>query len=324
MLCRALIQRQYGQYGGFRALANQPGVEFHLKIHSSCCLGDAGRWYGWQCRWYELPSGSAIGSTRRRKIKEAVDKSKEVLPELTDWVLWTRHPLTAGDQAWFYALETHMKLALWTSAEIEDQLSGSAEILRSAYFGELVLTRGTLRDLHKASVAPIKGRWLPEVHQVVEAERVLSRALGASSAWSDLSKLAAQIDKGVKAVRDSTRTLEGPLAANAASLCHEASSLSDSLVQSETALRRGDFEVLREQFANHVCPSKGWSIFPRKLRAARHRLALHATNLLADMYQSVHALGELDRALSRGIVAAIGDAGYGKTQLAAQLTSEND
>ena len=119
MLCRALVRRHYGRFGNFFALANQPGVEFHLKLYSPCPLGEAGRWYGWQCRWYNLQSGKAIGNTRRRKIEEAIATTEAELPNLTDWVLWTRHPLTQGDQEWFYQLATHMRLHLWTAAEVE-------------------------------------------------------------------------------------------------------------------------------------------------------------------------------------------------------------
>jgi len=70
MLCRALIRRHDNQYGAFAALAAQPGVEFHLKLSTPCVLGDPGRWYGWQCRWYDLPGGRALGTTRRKKIGE--------------------------------------------------------------------------------------------------------------------------------------------------------------------------------------------------------------------------------------------------------------
>ena len=73
MLWRILIRRHYGRFGDFRALANQPGVEFHLKLNSSCVLGDAGRWYGWQCKWYTIPSGKSIGSGRRSEIRRALE-----------------------------------------------------------------------------------------------------------------------------------------------------------------------------------------------------------------------------------------------------------
>jgi hypothetical protein len=29
-LCRGLMRLQYGRFGDFKALANQPGVEFHI------------------------------------------------------------------------------------------------------------------------------------------------------------------------------------------------------------------------------------------------------------------------------------------------------
>src|SRR5579871_2840408 len=80
MLCRSIVRRHYGQFGTFRALANQPGVEFHLKLDSACALGEPGRWFGWQCRWYGLPSGTNLGAARRKKIREAIDQTEELLP----------------------------------------------------------------------------------------------------------------------------------------------------------------------------------------------------------------------------------------------------
>ena len=70
--------------------ANQPGVEFHLRLTSDCSLGKSGRWFGWQCRWYDLPAAKPLGAARKKKIEDAVTLSEKVLPDLTDWVLWTR------------------------------------------------------------------------------------------------------------------------------------------------------------------------------------------------------------------------------------------
>ena len=111
-LCRALIRLHYGRYGQFAALPNQPGVEFHLRLHENCTLGGRGRWFGWQCRWYQIPRGTALGTTRRKQIADALAKTAKFLPGLTDWVLWTRHPLTKTDQTWFYALNSTMRLEL--------------------------------------------------------------------------------------------------------------------------------------------------------------------------------------------------------------------
>ena len=215
MLCRALIRRHYGQYGQFAALAAQPGVEFHLELHSPCGLGKVGSWYGWQCRWYDLPSGRAIGTTRRNKITEAIATTERVLPKLTDWVLWTRFPLTKGDQAWFNKLTTHMRLHLWSAAEVEEHLSGDAEVLRSTYFGELVLTPGTLSALHKESVAPILKRWQPAVHQTIDAERAVRRVLAENRTWDELGEIGAQLSADTAAVEADAATIDSPWSSQA-------------------------------------------------------------------------------------------------------------
>ena len=59
LLCRGIVRQNFGSFGVFRALANQPGVEFHLKLDKRCdALGDPGRWWGWQCKWYDLALGA--------------------------------------------------------------------------------------------------------------------------------------------------------------------------------------------------------------------------------------------------------------------------
>ena len=118
-LCRGAIRLNYGRYGQFVARANQPGIEFHLRLHTNCALGEAGRWFGWQCRWWDLPGGTAIGNNRRDKIEEAIRKTEKDVPGLTDWVLVTRRPLTAGDQKWFYKIASTMRLELATSEDVE-------------------------------------------------------------------------------------------------------------------------------------------------------------------------------------------------------------
>jgi hypothetical protein len=121
LLCRGIVRQNFGSLGTFRSLANQPGVEFHLKLDTRCdLLGDAGRWWGWQCKWYDLASDGALGSTRRKKITEGLRKTEKYLPELTDWVLWTRRTLTKSDQDWFNGLSTRMKLHLRTGDDVNN------------------------------------------------------------------------------------------------------------------------------------------------------------------------------------------------------------
>ena len=324
MLCRAIIRRHYGMYGTLFALANQPGVEFHLKLNSPCSLGEAGRWYGWQCRWYDIPRGKAITSTRRKKIEEALSKTEAELPGLTDWVLWTRYHLTEGDQKWFYSLPTTMHLQLWTSAEVEELLSGPAEILRGTFFGELILTPDLLRESHQNSVARVKQRWQPEVHQVIDAERKIRRALGEIEAWSHLKDLGRQLELDIAAVAADAATLPASLAGVANIFIEAARTLADSTVGIYAALEHGDYEILRQQMVNLPALDSELGVLLRGLRVARQATALTATNLLADMHGAHKALTALFTALSGRIIAVNAEAGCGKTELSAQLTAPSD
>ena len=65
-------------------------------------------------------------------------------------------------------------------------------------------------------------------------------------------------------------------------------------------------------------------IVPRKLRALNLPIALDATNALDDMRIAQEMLDEVEDFLGVGLVALLADAGGGKTQIAAQLTTVQD
>lgn len=322
MLCRGLIRRHYAQFGRFAARANQPGVEFHLELRKACSLGDSSNWFGWQCRWYDLPSGRALGNTRREKIISAICTTERVLPGLTDWILWTRHPLTEGDQKWYYSLTTKMKLKLWAAVELEEHLSGPAEILRGTYFGELVLTPDVLSELHARAVAPIQRRWRPEVHQAVKAERALRRMLGETDKWDELRRLASQLKADAALVEADLCEMDGSLGAATSELAGVARSEANRIADARTALERGDLDLLRQLLKSSAGkPYQKLVDLPRKLRVTRQRAALSVTNALASVRACRKFLAKMDVLLGKSLIAIVAEAGCGKTQLAAQLTA---
>jgi hypothetical protein len=324
-LCRGLIRRHYGSLGQFGALANQPGVEFHLKVHTTCALGKPGRWYGWQCRWYDLPKSALLGSARRAKIEGAISTSERILPGLTDWVLWTRHPLTKGDQKWFDKLKTKMRLHQWTAADVEDLLSGEGLIFRGTYFGELILTSESLAILHEMSVAPIRPRWLPEAHQPVDAERELRRMLGEAESWSELLKVADGLVESASSIEADLSSLAGAVASTASDCAKVARTFAGVLREVHTLLAKGDLDLLRQQLESYPNgPSRELISLPRQLRAARHPAALTTTNVVADVRLSLRLLDEVNGSVGTRLIGVIADAGGGKTQLAAQLTAPQD
>lgn len=321
-LCRSLIRLHYARYGLFAALAQQPGVEFHLRVDSDCALGSKGEWFGWQCRWYDLPSGRAIGGARRKKIAEALGKTGKVLPDLTDWVLWTRHALTKSDQKWFYSLKTKMRRHLWTFAEVETLLSGDAEILRRTYFGELVLTPLLLAEQHELSVAPVRKRWLPEAHQTVDAERTLRRMLGEAASWDELTTVSKRLGIALEVINSEPRAFSSQLISFTRSFIDALEALMGTLRQVYDLLGIGDLQFVRQQLnARTRCLDKDVSAIPRRMRGFRLPCALEATNALAELKRGMRLLDEVDRFLGARLVAVLADAGGGKTQLAAELTS---
>jgi hypothetical protein len=322
LLCRGIVRQNFGSYGTFRALANQPGVEFHLKLNRHiAALGEPGRWWGWQCKWYDLAANRALGSTRRANIEEGLRKTEKYLPDLTDWVLWTRRTLTRADQDWFNGLSSTMTLHLWTGEEVDNLLSGQAAILRGTYFGELVLTPDILRERHNRAVATIRARWQPDVHHVGEAERELRRMLGEVDAWNTLRELAAELRSSADAVQSSP-SVPTPLEPLVTSIVTTARQSADTLDMVATNIGVGDLDLLRDKFAagSRTLPVEV-ATAPRRLRAGRQRAGLFATNLVAGCHDSIRVLGEVEAGLSSRLVAILAPAGCGKTHLAAQLTA---
>ena len=325
LLCRGIVRHNYGSYGVLRALANQPGVEFHLKLdRRSDALGDPGRWWGWQCKRYDLPASGALGSTRRAKIEEGIRKTEAHVPGITDWVLWTRQTLSKDDQSWFNALSSTMTLYLWTADEVDNLMVSQASVFRSTYFGDLVLTPDLLRERHEQSVAPIRGRWQPEVHHVVDAERSLRRMLGESDSWDALGALAADMRSQVHAAQ-SAPAVPSPLAPSVSRVVETATLFADALERVANAVRDGDIDLLRDELSSQQrVLAADVATAPRRLRSGNHQAGLYITNAVAGCRETLELFSEVEEAFSSRVVALVAPAGCGKTHLAAQLTAATD
>ncbi|WP_437336605.1 NACHT domain-containing protein [Sorangium sp. So ce394] len=325
LLCRGVVRQNFGSYGVLRALANQPGVEFHLKVERRCdALGDPGRWWGWQCKWYELPASGELGSSRRTKIEEGIRRTEAHVPGVTDWVLWTRRTLTSADQKWLKSIASKMTLHLWTGDEIDNLLVGQAIALRGTYFGELVLTPEILRERHEQSVARIRARWQADVHHVLDAERALRRMLGESDSWDALRAQAAELRSQMQAI-ESAPAVPVPLAPVVASVVEMGRQSSDALDRVAGGICDGDLDMLRDEISSRprtLCPDV--TTAPRRLRSGNHLASLYVTNAVGGCREALRLLADAEAAFSSRVVAVLAPAGCGKTQLAAQLTAGTD
>lgn len=323
-LCRALVHRHYGRFGRFKQLANQPGVEFHLQLTESCDLGTPPRWIGWQCKWYELSNGQDLGAARKKKIIEGIEKTREHVPGVTDWKLWTHHTLTTKDQKWFFELEkTHfpeLKLELLTATDIEDLLVGPGALLRETYFGELVLTPALLAEQHRLAAAPFKRQYQQEVHVVVGAEEKVLRRLGTQSAWESLKKLSSALKRNCTDIVSLTGQLKPEIRAEVELLLARATGLADLLDSLHAALGKGDLDAVQHMLASNPSQPVRYDRLLSKLRGARSDGAPLAANLVADIHAVSSALRSLERSIGVRAIAVLAAAGEGKSELAVKVT----
>jgi len=323
-LCKCLIRENYGSHGVFRALANQPGVECHLQLNRpSSSLGDPPRWWGWQCKWYDLGPTKKLSSSHRRQILDSLGTTEEYLPKLTDWVLWTRHILTKDDQEWFDRISSRMSLHLWTHEDVERLLTGSAEVFLGTFFGELVLTPKMLRERHERSVASIGKRWQPEVHQVRDAEHQLRRMLGETDSWSELNALCTNLRKISQRIDSSE--YPAALSCFVHSVVNTTTELAGTLEHVGAEISSGDLDSLRLDLAESpTLLPKDTLLAPRKLRVANNRVAIYVTNAVAACKDALRMLQNVRVTFATRIVALLAPAGCGKTQMAAHLTANTD
>ncbi|MDA3791766.1 MAG: hypothetical protein PF503_25130 [Desulfobacula sp.] len=323
-LCRSLIRLHYGQYGKFSALKNQPGVEFHLRLLEECpVLGNKERWYGWQCKLHELTAAGNLKSAAKKDIEDSLRKSETYLPDLTDWILWTPYTLSRQDQIWFDSLQTHFAKYLWVLEDIETHLNGPGLILRQTYFGKLVLLPDELSQRHRESIQPISERWLQPVHQAVDAERIIRRMLGEPGAWNHMVSIGERLKNAVKIILENKETpIEKETLSTFVDACN---TFAEMLIHFHEILADGDFNQIQHQLSERkTLLSKEVFAVLRKFRALNLSIALDATNALDDMRIAQNMLDEIEDFIGINLVAVLADAGGGKTQMSAQLTSPQD
>ncbi|MGO2242321.1 MAG: hypothetical protein ACTH5D_11240 [Halomonas sp.] len=326
-LCRGIARAHWAQYGQFIALKNQPGVEFHLNLNQTCpALGDASRWYGWQCKKFDLTNSGSLTSASRSKITDSLDKTVKYLPHLTDWVLWTPYTLSKSDQTWFKDLESKhpYSLHLWADEEIENNLAGPALMLRGTYFGELVITPGDLKLRHHESIAPIKDRWINPVHQETDVERTIRRMLGEPNYWQDMVELGQGLSSAASTI-EAWKSIDPKLTKLQTPFFKACSSFSEMLLQFHEILSEGDIDIIQQWLSNRKSLIDSDVVsFPRSLRKQNIAIALDAANALDDMRVAQSLFDEVKEYLDAGMVAVLADAGGGKTHMAAELSSAQE
>lgn len=321
-LCRGLVRLHYGQYGIFKALSNQPGVEFHLELKNPCPLGNSPRWFGWQCKFHKRTQAENLKASSKRDIEESLKITRRVLPHITDWVLWTPYTLSKSDQTWFYSLSKSITLALWSEDDLDSHLCGNGLIFRETYFDELILSYSELSQRHSESIQSIKERWMPDIHQKVEAERNIRRMLGEPGSWVKLKKVGNNLIDTAQIISQNDKIIPKHLKETANYFKIACDSFAETLLGMHKMLSDGDLEIIQQKLIERKSLINSDVIkAPREFRKFNLSIALDITNALDDMHIAQVLLDEVEDFISVGLVVVLSDSGNGKTQLAAQLTA---
>ena len=310
VLCREVIRRHYERHGPLLTQKQQPGVEFHLTVvHGNGALGETGRHWGWQCRWYESNDFWArerrLRSKQREDIEAAIAKSAEQVHGLSDWVLWTRERLSADDVRWFESLTAPFELHRWDEETLVGLLNGEAEILRETWFGDLVVDQAKLDAAREEALAPIGERYIEELHMRTPSEERIRNFLpdlGSDPTLAELEwrlaehrgfigtpRLPGLTGPPVEALEIASRSLWGVREAA------EKPELPDQELTSKAAEKIGAQGDIKGPLSN-------WTPTQALLGQVRNWLA------------------EIGERLSAPVIIAVGGGGIGKTHLAAALS----
>ena len=332
LLVRGLVQRNYGRFGQLRSVRQQPGVEFHLKLLQDCDLGGAGRHFGWQCRWYDLRTDNGFRSDQKADIEKAITTTKEHIEGITDFVLCLRELPKSSDVDWFFGLVDSvaegLQLHLWADEEIESRLTGAAEVLRATYFGDLVITAQQLEACQKRAIAPVKDRWLPEVNVATQTERDLISALLRPRSVEHLTEQAQRLEVLAAGIESGSEAIKGDaIRAGATELAAALNELGARLVQIADACdthRPNDAALaIRERFTPSVAVGRVRAL-ARTLRSQGIPAALYASSAEAELRHALKLIDDLKDVAGADLLAVIGEAGRGKSQLAAGLTAPGE
>lgn len=325
-LCRAIVQRNYGKCGPIRARRNQPGVEFFLPITRDCSLGGIDRVYGWSCKWFELPSSHKLSSSKRKQIVDSLDKAIRYVDGLTDFVLCLPELPAQADLDWYQQLQDSdgVTLHLWADEALEAGMTGDAEVLRRTYFGELVATPEALANAHNRSIAPIRKRWTPDLHVATDADRGIGLALARPGSMDNLKDYGNTIGNLVGLLLGEIDTLPASIRSLLYTFAEDMTGFAAYLAEiSESSNGKRPIEAI-ELVLERRSPLTSERQIQRLARTCRrHRtpLSLVVESFCAEIHHALDAIDNVRKSASSPLIAIVGSAGIGKTQLAAQLTA---
>lgn len=325
-LCRGIVRRQFGNLGPLREIKNQPGVEFYVTLNTDHpCLGSKDETVGWQTKWFTYKANGDLTAAGKSQIEHSLNKTKEHVSHINHWYLWTHQTLAKTDQEWYYSLQNNydFTLHLWNQDDLDALLSGQALDLRNTYFGELALTAEMLNEQHEKSVAPIRSRWLHDVHQQMSAEIKVRQILGEKEAWDEFTAINQQLRIVCEDIETSLNKPEYSRWAPELGAFYKSCKtygnhceLFNNDICDENIEALSQTLVADSKLNNEILKASV------QIRSQNLPLSLSLINAFAYIKDARNLFESAVDQLSKQCVVILADAGGGKTQLAAELTAQ--
>lgn len=216
-------------------------------------------------------------------------------------------------------------LFIFGHEEIQTRLTGDAEILRRTYFGELVLTAHQLAESQSRTIEPVKQRWIPGLHVETPVEKAIRIALARPEAANALRGQISRLDQIASALGGGLAEMDdADLEALATGVAKDVAVMSETLKGiADAADDRRPSDARQLVMGNAAPKSSVREVrrLARRLRARRIPVAVTASTVEADLRHALGLITKLRSLMTSPMIAVVGDAGRGKTQLAAELTS---
>jgi hypothetical protein len=202
----------------------------------------------------------------------------------------------------------------WTDADIVRHMTSSEQgnHLREAYFGQLQLREADLAEAFELTFAPLRKRWLPEVHVRSAEEDAIRRFLLEPVSWTPLSRARDQLS-------DLRRYFSGKEDETEAFAWQTIDTCNARLQELQDALAAGSLrpvDALKEWTRSGKAALSKHLMLLRKKRDVRN---LPLSNVVHVFDLVLEQLEKIEEESKTPVVAIMADAGWGKTHLAASL-----
>ena len=316
-LWRAIVKCCYAGSGQFIQYKKHPGVEFTLSLTSAVkSLGTEGTVIGWQCKFFtSLRDGRTLSSTQRREIEKSLSETIEHCPEVKVWILCVPAKLSKRDVQWLSSKSTAaIKIECWDDDDLVEKIdmTPKGDLIRAAYFGDLILTADDLLSASRFAYESIKSRWLKDVHFCTDAEHKIRSLLFEPEARTDFIDAVKELsylkqyfsrdcDEASVELRDSIESVE---------------TVASGLVDSMSA---GEWFGIQELNEVSVKERHRFDEATRLLKRKKKSLAIVTQNVSGFIRKINSIAKDIFNDINVPSVAVVADAGCGKTHMSIAL-----